>query len=73
MQLHVEVARGALDDAGVAKDEVDGFFSAGLPGLRTLSLTDYLGLHPDYTDTTDYGGSSYLAHVGHAVSAIRDD
>ncbi len=72
MQLHAEVARGALDDAGVSKADVDALFSAGVPGLPPLSLSDYLGLHPRYADTTDYGGSSYLAHVGHAVSAIRD-
>jgi acetyl-CoA C-acetyltransferase len=72
LQLHAEVARGALDDAGVAKDDVDALFTAGVPGLPPLSLSDYLGLHPAYADTTDYGGSSYLAHVGHAVSAIRD-
>jgi acetyl-CoA C-acetyltransferase len=76
MQLHAEVATGALDDADVPKDAVDAYFTAGIPemehGLTPLVATDYLGLDVAYTDTTDYGGSSYISHVGHAASAIRD-
>ncbi|MFC6837943.1 thiolase domain-containing protein [Halomarina ordinaria] len=76
MQLHAEVAKGALEDAGLEKRDVDGYFTAGVPeyetGLSPLVMADYLGLDPSYTDTTDFGGSSYVAHVGHAASAIRD-
>jgi acetyl-CoA C-acetyltransferase len=73
-QLHAEVAAGALDDAGLEKRAVDGYLTAGEPDadLPSLSMADYLGLHPSFSDTTDYGGSSYVAHVGHAASAIRD-
>ncbi|WP_408958939.1 thiolase domain-containing protein [Natrinema sp. 74] len=76
MQLHAEVAKGALEDAGLEKDDVDAYFTAGVPeygsGLSPLIMADYLGLEPSYADTTDYGGSSYVSHVGHAASAIRD-
>ena len=76
MQLHAEVARGALRDAGLSKDRIDGYCSAGTPAgeaaLTPLVMTDYLGFDVTYIDTTDYGGSSYVAHVGHAASAIRD-
>jgi acetyl-CoA C-acetyltransferase len=76
MQLHAEVAKGALDDADLKKDDVDGYFTAGIPeyesGLSPLIMADYLGLDPSYADTTDFGGSSYVSHVGHAASAIRD-
>ena len=75
-QLHAEVARGALADAGVAKADVDAYFTAGVPeytySLTPLVMADYLGLDPAYVDTTDTGGSSYVSHVGHAASAIRD-
>lgn len=75
MQLHAEVARGALDDAEVAKDDVDGYFTAGVPwgdtGLTPLLMADYLGLNVSHADTTDWGGSSYVGHVGHARDAIR--
>ena len=37
-QLHAEVAKGALEDAGLAKDDVDGYFCAGdAPGLGQLA------------------------------------
>jgi len=69
-QLHAEVARGALDDAGLTFDDVDGFFTAGTPSWL-LSLVDHLGLSGlSYYDSTDVGGSSYVAHVGHAAAAI---
>ena len=33
-QLHAECAKGALADAGLTKDDVDGYFCAGdAPGL----------------------------------------
>ncbi len=70
-QLHAEVARGALEDAGLAKQDVDGYFCAGdAPGLGPLSMADYLGLKLRHMDSTDTGGSSYLIHVAHAAQAI---
>ena len=39
-QLHAESALGALKDAGLTKDDVDGYFCAGdAPGLGPLSLS----------------------------------
>lgn len=70
-QLHAEVAKGALDDAGLTKDDVDGYFCAGdASGLGPLSMLDYLGLNVRHMDSTDTGGSSYLLHVAHAAEAI---
>jgi acetyl-CoA C-acetyltransferase len=77
-QLHAEVARGALDDAGLSSGDVDGYLTAGVPeyqdgrpSLTPLIMADYLGLDPSFVDMTDTGGSAYLSHVGHAASAIR--
>ncbi|WP_326537825.1 thiolase domain-containing protein [Pseudorhodoferax sp.] len=70
-QLHAEVARGALLDAGLTLADVDGYFCAGdAPGLGALNVADHIGLHPRHVDSTDMGGSSYLAHVSHAAQAI---
>ncbi len=70
-QLHAESARGALQDAGLTKDDVDGYFCAGdAPGLGPLSMADYMGLRLRHVDTTDTGGSSYVIHVAHAAQAI---
>ena len=70
-QLHAQVAKGALEDAGLTKDDVDGYFCAGdAPGLGPMSMVDYMGLKPRHVDFTDTGGSSYVIHVGHAAEAI---
>ena len=67
MQLLIEAAWNAMDDAGVSKDEVDGLLST----VSTLQIAEYMGIkQPRYTDTTSVGGSSYLIQVGHAAAAI---
>src|SRR5437868_4722074 len=71
-QVHAEVAVGALADAGLTLADVDGYFCSGdAPGFGPLSMGDYLGLtRLRYMDSTETGGSSYVAHVGHAAAAI---
>jgi acetyl-CoA C-acetyltransferase len=70
-QLHAECAKGALADAGLSLADVDGYFCAGdAPGLGVLNMVDYLGLNVRHVDSTETGGSSYLAHVSHAAQAI---
>jgi len=71
-QLHAECAIGALKDAGLSKDDIDGYFCAGdAPGFGGLSMIDYMGLkNVRHLDSTETGGSSYIVHVGHAAQAI---
>src|SRR5579872_1056475 len=71
-QLHAESAKGAIEDAGITKDDIDGYFCAAgdTPGLGALSMIDYMGLKLKHWDSTDTGGSSYLLQVGHAAEAI---
>ncbi|WP_296596178.1 thiolase domain-containing protein [Phenylobacterium sp.] len=71
-QLHTECAKGALEDAGLGFDDVDGYFCAGdAPGFGAMSMIDYMGLkNVRHMDTTETGGSSYILHVGHAAQAI---
>ncbi|MBV9581076.1 MAG: thiolase domain-containing protein [Chloroflexi bacterium] len=72
-QIHADIAVGALKDAGLSLQDVDGFFSdaSGL-GMGVVSMAEYLGLKLSYMDSTESGGSSYLCHVGHAASAIAE-
>ena len=70
-QLHAESAAGALADAGLTKDDVDGYFCAGdAPGMGPVNMADYLNLRLRHLDSTDLGGCSYIAHVAHAAEAI---
>ena len=70
-QLHAECARGALADAGLTKDDIDGYICAGdAPGMGPINMLDYMNLKVRFFDSTDVGGSSYIAHVAHAAQAI---
>jgi len=69
-QLHAESARGALEDAGLAVKDVDGFFTSGVGPIGILSLAGHLNLRPSYVDSQAIGGSSFVSHCLHAAAAI---
>ncbi|MEO8296878.1 MAG: thiolase domain-containing protein [Burkholderiales bacterium] len=70
-QLHADVARGALADAGLSFKDVDGYFCGGdAPGMGPVSMAEYLGLKLRHVDSTNTGGSGYIVQVGHAAEAI---
>ncbi len=68
LQLHAESAYNALEDAGLTMKDVDGLMTAG---TSTLTLGEYLGVNPRFTDTTAVGGSSFIIHIAHAMAAIN--
>lgn len=71
MEIHARCCVGAVTDAGLTMADVDAYVSAGdSPGFGTLSMLDYLGIRASWIDSTEMGGSSYLAHVNHAAAAI---
>jgi acetyl-CoA C-acetyltransferase len=71
VRLHADVAKGALDDAGLTKHDIDGYFCAGdAPGLGTTTMAEYLGLKLRHVDSTECGGSAPILHVAHAAQAI---
>lgn len=77
LHIQAEAAKAALEDAGFSLRDVDGLFVSGLwglPGVGTFSsiaVAEYLGIEPRYTDSTNIGGSSPEAQLGHAAAAIR--
>lgn len=77
LQIQARCARAALDEAGLAMGDVDGLAVAGswgIPGpgsLMSLTVGEYLGIRPRFADTTNIGGSSFEAHVGHAAMALE--
>ena len=63
-QLHAQVAKGAIEDAGLSPSDIDGYFCAGdAPGLGTMSMGEYLGLNLRHVDSTETGGSAPIVHV----------
>jgi acetyl-CoA C-acetyltransferase len=71
LRLHADVAKGALADAGLTKQDIDGYFCAGdAPGLGANTVAEYLGLKLRHVDSTECGGSAPILHVAHAAEAI---
>jgi acetyl-CoA acetyltransferase len=70
--LMAQASLRALEDAGLAVEDVDGLFAATsqLP-MATLNLGEELRVVPRYTDSTNIGGSSFETHVQHARAALQ--
>src|SRR4051812_14426648 len=62
-QLHAEVAKGALEDAGLTKADIDGYFCAGDAPGGAWPMVDYLGLKVRHIDSTETGGGSHIIHL----------
>src|ERR687889_2606644 len=71
LDLIGQATLSALEDCGLAKSDVDGLCSASAYyHMPTLSVGEYLGIRPRYSDATNMGGSSFVSHLLHAAAAI---
>ena len=62
----------ALADCGLGLSDVDGLFAASTQlRFTTMALAEYLGIVPRYQDSTQIGGSSFMSHISHAMTAIE--
>ena len=62
----------ALEDCGLALSDIDGLFvSTSQSRMAAMGVCEYLGLRPRYFDSTQIGGSSFMAHITHAQAAIH--
>jgi acetyl-CoA C-acetyltransferase len=60
-----------LADAGLAREDVDGYFCSGdAPGPGPASMAEYMNLKLRHMDSTEIGGASYVALAAHAAEAI---
>src|SRR6185437_1320553 len=75
ISLGTEAFRNALDDAGLTKDDVDGFLT--MPGTTTadpakhyLRLGEHLGINPKIAGSLQMGGATAGALIQQAALAI---
>lgn len=68
--LNYQATTRALADAGIDRSEVDGFMSHGTGALPPIELAEYLGLRPDWVDSTGHGGSIWEFMLEHAAAAV---
>jgi acetyl-CoA acetyltransferase len=62
----------ALDDAGLTLNDIDGLCGGTFYHMfPTLSIGEYLGIRPKWSNADQTGGSSFLSHVLQATLAIE--
>ena len=66
LQLHIEAIKAVSDQTGIPISDIEGVFSTGW----SSELSEHLGIHPKYIDTTSVGGCSFEMHVHHALLAV---
>lgn len=72
VELAAEAAWNAVTDAGMTLPQVDGLLTASLSNfMPTLSLAEYLGIRPRFSDTNSIGGSSFVSHLIPAAMALE--
>jgi len=69
-ELHQQATTRALADAGLTKDDIDGFMSSGLGALAPIEIAEYMGIRPSWADSTSVGGSTWEFMLEHAYAAI---
>jgi len=70
-EIMASAVSAALADAGLKVSDVDGVFAVTpYYWMPSVTLADQLGIQPKVTDSTNIGGASVVAHVGHAMRAI---
>lgn len=71
VEIMAEAVLAALKDANLRLRDVDGVFAVTpYYWMPSVTLADQLGIQPKVTDSTNIGGASVIAHVGHAMRAI---
>lgn len=72
MEILADAVGRALEDAGLKLSDVDGLFAGSAYHYTpTLSVGEYLGLRPRFSDSTMVGGSSFVGHLLTAAMALE--
>src|SRR4051812_21182142 len=71
LMLEAQAFVRAVADAGLNKSDIQGLASAGYGGMHEVMLAEYLGIQPQWLDSTSCGGSSFEFHALHAFRAIE--
>lgn len=71
LQFHALAMKAALDDCGMARDEIDGLLCPEVPGWApSMAVAEYLGIRPRWTTSMAIGGATHCAMVNHAAAAV---
>lgn len=72
LEIIAPAVHGALADAGLALADVDAVFCTSMQhNMGSLTLAEYLGIRPRFSDSSMIGGASNLAHLITAALALE--
>ncbi|MHA7601166.1 thiolase [Alicycliphilus sp. T452] len=72
MEILGQAALAAVDDAGLTLRDIDGLATcSSAASMWALPVAEYLGLRPQFIDSTMLGGSSFIAHLMPAMLALE--
>ncbi len=67
---HALAARRAIEDCGISKGDIDGYFAAGAYD-EAVTTAEYLGIRPRFIGGAMTGGTSFELFVEQAMLAIE--
>ncbi|MDR2332401.1 MAG: thiolase [Burkholderiaceae bacterium] len=72
MEILAQAATQAVADAGLTMRDIDGLATcSSAASMWALPVAEYLGLRPQFIDSTMLGGSSFIAHLMPAMMALE--
>ena len=72
VELMAQAVLKALADAQIPLAHVDGLFAAtAVHAMPQISLAEHLGIRPAFSDGSNIGGSSFIAHAITAAMALE--
>ena len=72
MEILAQAGTQAVADAGLTMQDIDGLATcSSAASMWALPVAEYLGLRPQFIDSTMLGGSSFIAHLMPAMLALE--
>lgn len=72
LEITSRAIHAAVADASLEMSDIDGLMTASLSSsMWVVKLAEYLGIRPVFSDSTQIGGASFVAHLLVAAAAIR--
>lgn len=72
VEILADAAHAALEDAGLRLSDVDGLFAnTSVHSHPALSVGEYLGLRPKFSESSSIGGASFVGYLLPAAMALQ--
>lgn len=72
MEILAQAASAAVADAGLTMQDIDGLATcSSAASMWALPVAEYLGIRPQFIDSTMLGGSSFIAQLMPAMMALE--